>query len=103
MAPGHPLGGCSRTAAERNDRGPPSARVPGAAPMPMDDVQVAEVAAQAAARALRELRDAGELSGRPLGDAGDAAAQQAIVAALAEHRPDDVVFSEEAVDDPRRL
>jgi 3'(2'), 5'-bisphosphate nucleotidase len=71
--------------------------------MPMDDVQVAEVAAQAAARTLRELRDAGELTGRPLGDAGDAAAQQAIVAALAEHRPDDVVFSEEAVDDRRRL
>jgi 3'(2'), 5'-bisphosphate nucleotidase len=71
--------------------------------MPMDDVQVAEAAAQAAGKVLRELRDAGELSGRPLGDAGDAAAQQAIVAALAEHRPDDVVFSEEAVDDRRRL
>jgi 3'(2'), 5'-bisphosphate nucleotidase len=71
--------------------------------MPMDDVQVAEVAAQAAARTLRDLREAGDLTGRPLGDAGDAAAQQAIVAALAEHRPDDVVFSEEAVDDRRRL
>jgi 3'(2'), 5'-bisphosphate nucleotidase len=72
-------------------------------PMPMDDVRVAEVAARAAAGTLRELRDRGELTGRRLGEAGDAAAQGAIVAALAEHRPDDVVFSEEAVDDHRRL
>jgi 3'(2'), 5'-bisphosphate nucleotidase len=69
----------------------------------MDDVQVAEAAAQAAAGVLRELREAGELTGRPLGDAGDAAAQRAIAATLAEHRPGDVVFSEEAVDDRRRL
>jgi 3'(2'), 5'-bisphosphate nucleotidase len=52
---------------------------------------------------LRGLREQGELTGRPLGDAGDAAAQRAIAATLAEHRPDDVVFSEEAVDDRRRL
>ena len=71
--------------------------------MGMDDVGVAEAAARAAAEALRELRSRGELSGRALGDAGDAAAQRAIVATLAEHRPDDVVFSEEAVDDRRRL
>src|SRR3954454_2015472 len=71
--------------------------------MPMDDVQVAEAAAQAAAETLRKLRETGELTGRALGNAGDAAAQQAIVAALAEHRPGDVVFSEEAVDDRRRL
>jgi 3'(2'), 5'-bisphosphate nucleotidase len=69
----------------------------------MDDVQVAEAAAHAAAGVLRGLREAGELTGRPLGDAGDAAAQQAIAATLAEHRPDDAVFSEEAVDDRRRL
>jgi 3'(2'), 5'-bisphosphate nucleotidase len=71
--------------------------------MGMDDVQVAEAAAQAAAGVLRDLRARGELTGRPLGDAGDAAAQQAIVATLAELRPDDLVFSEEAVDDRRRL
>jgi len=69
----------------------------------MDDIQVAEAAAQAAAEVLRGLRAQGELTGRALGDAGDAAAQQAIAAALAEHRPGDVVFSEEAVDDRRRL
>jgi 3'(2'), 5'-bisphosphate nucleotidase len=45
----------------------------------------------------------GELSGRALGDAGDAAAQRAILDVLTRERPDDVVFSEEAADDPRRL
>jgi 3'(2'), 5'-bisphosphate nucleotidase len=71
--------------------------------MPMDDVRVAEAAARAAAAALGELRERGDLTGRALGDAGDAAAQQAISATLTEHRPHDVIFSEEAVDDPRRL
>ena len=67
------------------------------------DVEVAAEAAQAAGDVLLELRRKGDLSGRELGDAGDAAAQRAIAAVLAEHRPDDVVFSEEAVDDRRRL
>jgi 3'(2'), 5'-bisphosphate nucleotidase len=71
--------------------------------MTIHDVEVARRAAQAAADVLLRLRDAGDLTGRPLGDAGDAAAQQAIVASLAADRPQDVVFSEEAVDDPRRL
>jgi 3'(2'), 5'-bisphosphate nucleotidase len=69
----------------------------------MDDVRVAAAAARAAAATLTELRHRGDLTGRPLGDAGDAGAQQAIAATLAEHRPDDVVFSEEAADDRRRL
>ncbi len=71
--------------------------------MPMTDVEVARRAAQAAAEVLLELRAGGEHTGRALGDAGDAAAQRAIVASLAADRPGDVVFSEEAVDDPRRL
>jgi 3'(2'), 5'-bisphosphate nucleotidase len=66
------------------------------------DVEVAERAARAGADVLLRLR-AGGLSGRELGDAGDAAAQQAIWHALVRERPGDVVFSEEAVDDPRRL
>jgi 3'(2'), 5'-bisphosphate nucleotidase len=69
----------------------------------MHDVEVARRAARAASDALLELRNRGELTGRALGDAGDAAAQQAIVASLTADRPDDLVFSEEAVDDPRRL
>jgi 3'(2'), 5'-bisphosphate nucleotidase len=70
---------------------------------PVDDVGVARRAARAAADVLLRLRAEGELTGRALGDAGDAAAQQAIVASLTADRPDDVIFSEEAVDDPRRL
>jgi 3'(2'), 5'-bisphosphate nucleotidase len=66
------------------------------------DTAVAERAARAAADVLLRLRGNG-LTGRPLGDAGDAAAQHAIVAVLAADRPEDVVFSEEAADDDRRL
>jgi 3'(2'), 5'-bisphosphate nucleotidase len=66
------------------------------------DGAVAERAARAAGEVLLRLRN-GELGGRALGDAGDAAAQQAILDVLTTERPDDVVFSEEAVDDRRRL
>ncbi|WP_336028445.1 inositol monophosphatase family protein [Geodermatophilus sp. FMUSA9-8] len=68
----------------------------------MRDVEVAAAAARAAADVLVELRASG-LTGRALGDAGDAAAQEAIAGVLAAHRPDDVVFSEEAADDRSRL
>jgi 3'(2'), 5'-bisphosphate nucleotidase len=68
----------------------------------LSDVALAARAARAASDVLVPLRGAG-LVGRPLGDAGDAAAQQAIIAVLTDERPDDVVFSEEAADDPRRL
>ncbi|MFW3171804.1 inositol monophosphatase family protein [Geodermatophilus sp. CPCC 206100] len=67
------------------------------------DVEVAAAAARAAADALLQLRAEGRLTGRPLGDAGDAAAQAAISGLLAASRPADAVFSEEAVDDPVRL
>ncbi len=69
----------------------------------MDDVAVAVRAAAAAADALLALRADGALTGRPLGDAGDAAAQRAISAVLAADRPGDAVLSEEAADDARRL
>ncbi|WP_116450927.1 inositol monophosphatase family protein [Blastococcus litoris] len=68
----------------------------------MTDVEVAARAARAAAAVLRELRS-GNLAGRELGDAGDASAQEAILSVLRAERPDDVVFSEEAADDRRRL
>ncbi len=60
-------------------------------------------AARAAADVLLALRADGALTGRALGDAGDAAAQQAISAVLAAERPGDAVLSEEAADDARRL
>ncbi|ADB77208.1 inositol monophosphatase family protein [Geodermatophilus obscurus] len=69
----------------------------------MSDVEVAAAAARAAAAVLTGLREEGRLTGRDLGDAGDAAAHAAISEVLAERRPGDVVFSEEAVDDRRRL
>lgn len=69
----------------------------------MDDVAVAVRAARAAADVLLALRADGELTGRALGDAGDAAAQQAISGVLAAERPGDAVLSEEAADDARRL
>jgi 3'(2'), 5'-bisphosphate nucleotidase len=68
----------------------------------LSDVDVAAAAARAAADVLVPLRRGG-LSGHALGDAGDAAAQAAILAVLTSERPDDVVFSEEAADDGRRL
>jgi 3'(2'), 5'-bisphosphate nucleotidase len=67
------------------------------------DVEVAAAAARAAAAVLTRLREEGRLTGRELGDAGDAGAQAAIAGVLAEQCPDDAVFSEEAVDDRRRL
>jgi 3'(2'), 5'-bisphosphate nucleotidase len=69
----------------------------------VNDVAVARAAAEAAAAVLRSLRADGDLTGRALGDRGDAEAQAAILAVLGEHRPGDVVFSEEAADDRRRL
>jgi len=66
------------------------------------DVDLAASAARAASDVLVRLRGGG-LDGRALGDAGDAAAQQAILELLTAERPDDVVFSEEAADDRRRL
>ena len=60
-------------------------------------------AARAAADVLLALRADGALTGRALGDAGDAAAQEAISAVLAAVRPGDAVLSEEAADDERRL
>src|SRR3954467_15757213 len=71
--------------------------------MTIDDVEVARRAAQAAADVLLDLRASGELTGRALGDAGDAAAQKAILASLTAARRPGVVLSGEAVDAPLRL
>jgi 3'(2'), 5'-bisphosphate nucleotidase len=71
--------------------------------MTLSDVEVAGRAARAAADVLVRLRAAGSRSGRALGNAGDAEAHRALAASLAADRPGDVVFSEEAADDPRRL
>ena len=66
-----------------------------------DHVFAAWAAEQAGARLL-EVRTQG-LEGRELKDAGDAAAQALLAALLGEHRPDDMVLSEEARDDKARV
>ena len=72
----------------------------------MDDHALAAQLAVDAGNLLRRLQQAApsELIGTSeLKDRGDAASQAFLAAALAEHRPDDAVLSEEASDDPRRV
>ncbi|SIS17364.1 3'(2'),5'-bisphosphate nucleotidase CysQ [Williamsia sterculiae] len=70
---------------------------------PSSDVELASELATAAGELLVELRAGSPLSGRELGDAGDTAANDLLLARLAEARPDDAVLSEESVDDRTRL
>ena len=70
-----------------------------------DDARLAAALAAGAGEVLLALRaraDAGSAprDGRDLGRAGDLASQAWLAAALAEHRPDDAVLSEEAEGDP---
>lgn len=65
----------------------------------MSDAELAAELARDAGRLLLALREAGEYEGRALGDAGDAAANRLLIAALRAHRPDDGMLSEESRDD----
>ena len=67
-----------------------------------DDHVLAAWLATVAGERLLEVRGEG-LEGRELKDAGDAAAHELLMALLAEHRPGDVVLSEEGKDDKARL
>jgi 3'(2'), 5'-bisphosphate nucleotidase len=67
-----------------------------------DDHVLAAWLASTAGQRLLEVRESG-LVGRELKDAGDLAAHDLLVALLAQHRPADVVLSEEGRDDKRRL
>src|SRR5450755_3834424 len=67
-----------------------------------DDAALARALAGEAGDLLLGVR-AGPLTGAALRAAGDAAAQDLLAGRLAEHRPDDVVLSEEAPDPRRRL
>lgn len=69
----------------------------------MTDAELAAAIAEAAGRMLITLRKSGLVTGRALGAAGDVAANAFIIAALAEHRPDDGILSEESVDTAARL
>lgn len=67
------------------------------------DARLAADLAQRAAAELVRLRGSTALEGAALKDAGDAAAQALLAAALRDARPADAVLSEEAADDPGRL
>lgn len=69
----------------------------------MNDVELAAHLAEVAGRLLIEVRASGMLSLKALGKAGDATANQFLVHALREQRPDDGLLSEEEKDNPERL
>ena len=69
----------------------------------MNDAELAAQLAEAAGRILIEMRTSDVLSLKALGDAGDAAANQFLVHALREQRPDDGLLSEEEKDNEERL
>lgn len=71
--------------------------------MSMSDVELAAHLAEVAGRLLIEVRASGMLSLKALGKAGDATANQFLVHALREQRPDDGLLSEEEKDNPERL
>jgi len=71
--------------------------------MSMTDAELAVHLAEVAGRLLLEVRESGMLSLKALGKAGDATANQFLVHALREQRPDDGLLSEEEKDNPERL
>ena len=71
--------------------------------MSMTDAQLAAHLAEVAGRLLIEVRNSGVLSLKSLGNAGDATANQFLVHALKEQRPEDGLLSEEEKDNPERL
>ncbi|MGI9362911.1 MAG: 3'(2'),5'-bisphosphate nucleotidase CysQ [Parasphingorhabdus sp.] len=69
----------------------------------MTDAELAAKLAADAGALLLELRKNSDLSGKQLGDAGDKTANEMLVAALRELRPDDGLLSEESKDTVERL
>ena len=69
----------------------------------MNDAELAAHLAEVAGRLLIEVRNSGVLSLKALGNAGDATANQFLVHALKEQRPEDGLLSEEEKDNPERL
>jgi 3'(2'), 5'-bisphosphate nucleotidase len=69
----------------------------------MNDAELAAHIAEVAGKLLIEVRQSGVLSLKALGKAGDATANQFLVHALLEQRPDDGLLSEESKDTEERL
>lgn len=69
----------------------------------MNDLELAAKIATEAGGILLRLRASGLFSGKALGKAGDKVANEFILAALRENRPDDAILSEEEKDSAARL
>lgn len=69
----------------------------------INDAELAAQLAHVAGRILLEVRGAGLLAAKALGKAGDQTANQFLLHAIREHRPDDGVLSEEEKDNFERL
>ncbi|QTD55891.1 3'(2'),5'-bisphosphate nucleotidase CysQ [Parasphingorhabdus cellanae] len=69
----------------------------------MTDAELAAKLAEDAGALLLKLRDSSVLTGRELGNAGDKAANDMLIAALRDQRPDDGLLSEESKDTRGRL
>ncbi len=69
----------------------------------MTDGELAATLALSAGRILREVRGSGLLSAKALGKAGDQTANQFLIHAIGEQRPDDGLLSEESKDTDARL
>lgn len=69
----------------------------------MTDAELAAHLANVAGKILIEVRDSGMFEGKSLGKAGDETANQFLVHALRQQRPDDGLLSEESKDTAERL
>ena len=69
----------------------------------MTDAELAAHLADVAGKILLQVREAGVFEGKSLGKAGDQTANQFLVHALREQRPDDGLLSEESKDTEERL
>ena len=69
----------------------------------MNDAELAAHLAEVAGKILIQVRESGVLSSKALGKAGDATANQFLIHAIAEQRPEDGLLSEEEKDNPERL
>ena len=69
----------------------------------MNDAELAAHLAEVAGKILIQVRESGVLSLKALGKAGDATANQFLMHAIAQQRPDDGLLSEESKDTEDRL
>ncbi|QJB68710.1 3'(2'),5'-bisphosphate nucleotidase CysQ [Parasphingorhabdus halotolerans] len=68
-----------------------------------DDAALAAHLAEAAGKILLQVRESGTFTGKALGKAGDKTANEYLIQAIAQQRPDDGLLSEESKDTDERL